>query len=365
MDKIKVNLATRSYQIIIGDHILNQLGGILKKLNIGTDAFIISNNFLKNKYGLKLAQSLSKSGINFHFKVVPDSEKSKSIETAALVIKELARYDQKRKVFIIAFGGGVIGDLSGFVASVYKRGTNYVQVPTTLLAQVDSAIGGKTALDLVSGKNLVGAFYQPRLVFSDIEFLKTLDKKQLSAGMAEVIKYAIIKDAKLFNFLENRYNAVISANPSALKKIIGSCSRIKAVITSRDEKEALGLRTILNFGHTVGHAIEAAGGYKRYNHGEAVGLGMIAAANLSANLGLIDYKLVLRIRDLIKLYGLPTKLKAVSLDKIIKAQYYDKKFSGKVNKFVLICAIGKTKIVRNVRLDLIKEAVGFICGSIE
>ncbi len=357
MDKITVNLGRRSYPVIIGERIINQLGGILKRLNIGSDAFIITNNFLKNEYGLKLAQSLSKSGINFCFRVVPDSEKSKSIETASSVIKELAAFDRKKKVFIIAFGGGVIGDLSGFVASVYKRGINYAQVPTTLLAQVDSAIGGKTALDLASGKNLIGAFYQPRLVFSDVEFLKTLDKKQISSGMAEVIKYAVIKDAKLFDFLENKFDAVTSANSFAFKKIIYACSRIKAKITSQDEKESLGLRTILNFGHTVGHAIEAAGGYKGYNHGQAVGLGMIAAVNLSVNLGLIDDKLAVRIKNLIKLYGLPTKLKSASIGKIIKAHYHDKKFSGKENKFVLICAIGKPKIVRNVKLSSIREAV--------
>jgi len=352
-----VKLGRRSYPILIGEHILDRLGSILKKMNIGTDAFVISNNFLKSKYGLKLRKSLFKSGINCRFRVVGDSEKSKSIETASSVIKDLARFERKKKVFIIAFGGGVIGDLAGFVASIYKRGISYVQVPTTLLAQVDSAIGGKTALDLVSGKNLIGAFYQPKLVFSDTEFLKTLDKKQLSSGMAEVIKYAIIKDAQLFSFLENKYGAIISADPSALKTIISASSRIKAKITSRDEKESFGLRTILNFGHTIGHAIEAAAGYKRYNHGQAVALGMIVAANLSVNIGLINNKLAERIKNLIKLYGLPVKLNAVSVAKIIKAHYHDKKFSGKENKFVLLLTIGKPKIVRNIKLGLIKEAV--------
>ncbi|MDD5120126.1 MAG: 3-dehydroquinate synthase [Candidatus Omnitrophica bacterium] len=360
MHKITVNLGMRSYKIIVGRNITGQLGKVLKRLNIGSDAFIITNNFLKNKYGAKLAQSLSAAGINFIFKTVLDSEKSKSIETASIVIKDVAKFDRKKKVFIIAFGGGVIGDLAGFVASVYKRGTNYIQVPTTLLAQVDSAIGGKTALDLASGKNLVGAFYQPRLVFSDVEFLKTLDNKQLGSGMAEVIKYAVIKDAKLFTYLETRHKALSSGSAHALMEIIGSCSRIKALITSKDEKESLGLRTILNFGHTIGHAIEAAGGYKRYNHGQAVGLGMIAAVNLSAVLGLIDRKVSERVKDLIELYGLPVKLKNVPLDKIIKAHYYDKKFSGKENKLVLISAIGQAKIVRNVRLDLIKQAVNSI-----
>jgi 3-dehydroquinate synthase len=357
MHKVKVNLGKRSYPIIVGNGILSELGVYLKAIDIGTDAFIITNAFLKNKYGSRLAQVLSVSGINYCFKLVPDSENAKSIAIASGVIKELARFDRKRKVFIIAFGGGVIGDLSGFVASVYKRGVNYIQVPTTLLAQVDSSIGGKTALDLDRGKNLVGAFYQPRLVFSDIAFLKSLNHEQFSAGMAEVIKYAAIKDRKLFALLERKYRQVIRRNHKLLQQIILACSRIKAAIVSRDEKEALGLRNALNFGHTIGHAIEAAAGYRGYNHGQAVGLGMIAACRLSNKLGLIDTDISLRVEKLIKLYGLPVKIKHISPSKILRAHYYDKKFSGKENKFVLISAIGKVRIVRNIELDLIKAVI--------
>ncbi|MDO8489697.1 MAG: 3-dehydroquinate synthase [Candidatus Omnitrophota bacterium] len=357
MRETKVNLGKRTYSIIIGSGILSQLGVFLKRLDIGSDAFIITNKFLKNKYGSKLSRVLLNSNFGFHFKVVADSEKSKSIQTASNVIMDLAKFDKKKRIFIIAFGGGVIGDLSGFVASVYKRGTSYVQIPTTLLAQVDSSIGGKTAIDLDLGKNLVGAFYQPKLVFSDINFLMSLDKKQLSSGMAEVIKYAVIKDKKLFNYLKNKYKEIIKVNPDALEKIVASCSQIKAKITSADEKELLGQRTILNFGHTIGHAIEAAGGYRKYNHGQAISLGMIAAVDLSTRLKLIDEKLSARIENLIKLYGLPCRLKGVSINKIIKAHYHDKKFSGKENKFVLVCDIGRTKIVRNVALDLIRESI--------
>jgi 3-dehydroquinate synthase len=357
MRKVKVNLGKRSYEIVMGVGIFNQLSAYLKNLDIGKDVFIITNSFLKNKYGLKLSQVLSKGGFNFHFKLVADSEKSKSMETASLVIKELAKFDRKKKVFIIAFGGGVIGDLAGFVASVYKRGISYVQVPTTLLAQVDSAIGGKTAVDLDLGKNLVGAFYQPKLVFSEIEFLKSLDAKQLSCGMAEVIKYAIIKDRKLFGFLEDQYQQIMQRNPAVLEIIIYACSRIKAGIVCRDEKETLGLRSILNFGHTIGHAIEAAGGYRGCNHGQAVSLGMIVAVDLSSKLGLMDVNLVVRIKNLIKLYGLPVKIKGVPLAKIIRAHYHDKKFSGKENKFVLIGGIARPRIVPNIKLNLIKEVI--------
>ena len=360
MRKIRVNLGKRSYDIIIGKLILKKLAEYLLKLNIGSDAYIITNALLKNKYGGILSKVLSKAGFSCRFKIVTDSEKSKSLESAGYVIKDLAKFDHKRKVFIIAFGGGVVGDLAGFVASVYKRGIAYVQIPTTLLAQVDSAIGGKTAVDLDLGKNLVGAFYQPRLVFSEIDFLKTLDKRQITSGMAEVIKYAIIKDNNLFCYLENKHKDVFKSSAVVLEKIISSCSSIKAAIASRDEKEISGLRTILNFGHTIGHAIESACGYKGYNHGEAVGLGMVVATDLSRKFGLIDKRLALRIESLIKLYGLPVKLKGVPIDKIIDAYYHDKKFTGRQNKLVLICGIGKPKIVCNVGLDLIKEAINRI-----
>jgi len=360
MHKVMVNLGKRSYDIIIGSSIIRKLGPYLLKLNLGTDAYIITNTLLKDKYGAILSSVLLKNGFNCRFKTVLDSEKSKSLESAGSLINDLAKFDRKRKVFIIAFGGGVVGDLAGFIASVYKRGIAYAQIPTTLLAQVDSAIGGKTAVDLGLGKNLVGAFYQPNLVFSEINFLKSLDKRQVTSGMAEIIKYAVIKDNSLFCYLEKKHKDVFNGNPAVLERIISSCSNIKAAIVSRDEKEASGLRTILNFGHTIGHAIESACAYKNYNHGEAVGLGMITALDLSCKLGLIENRLSLRIKNLIKLYGLPVKLKGVSIDKVIGAYYHDKKFTGKQNKLVLIRGIAKPVIVKNVALSLIKEAVGGI-----
>ena len=357
---VKVNLGKRTYPIIIGSGILAKLGHYLKSVNPGADAFIITNAWLKNKYGTKLGRVLAKAGIEHYFKLVPDGEKAKSMAVAAMVIRDLARFDQRRKVFVIALGGGVIGDLSGFVASVYKRGINYIQIPTTLLAQVDSAIGGKTALDLDRGKNLVGAFYQPRLVLSDVSFLSSLSLEQFGSGMAEVIKYALIRDPRLFNLLKRKSRQILGRQSRQLQSIILACSRIKAKIVSRDEKETLGLRSVLNFGHTVGHAIEAAGGYRGYNHGQAVGLGMIAAVELSALLGLTNPANALRLRELLKVYGLPVKIKNTPLAKVLKAHYYDKKFSGKENKFILIGSIGQTRIVRNVKLELIKAAIARI-----
>ncbi|MBU1727667.1 MAG: 3-dehydroquinate synthase [Candidatus Omnitrophica bacterium] len=357
MQTIRVNLGKRSYDIVAGNGIIKFLGTHLKRLNIGNDAYVITNPLIKNKFGSLLSLSLQDSGFSVKFKTVPDTEKSKSIETAFSLIKDISRYDKKRRIFIIALGGGVIGDLSGFIASAYKRGIPYIQIPTTLLAQVDSSIGGKTAVDLPEAKNLVGAFYQPRLVFSDIELLKSLSARQVRSGLAEVIKYAIIKDAKLFYYLEKNLNSILLLKPKPLTRIIQCCSKIKAKVVGEDEREEKGIRTILNFGHTVGHAIEAASGYKSYNHGEAIALGMLVAADLSEALKLIDRCTVNRIEKLIKYAGLPIEIKKITLRKIISAHYRDKKFIGSRNRFVLITGIGKTKITENVPLGLIQTAI--------
>ena len=352
-----MHLEKRSYDIIIGNKILKDLARYLAKLKIGRDAYIITNLLIKNKYGKLLEKALKKKGFSLRFKIVADTEKSKSIETASSVVKDLTLYDKKRNIFIIAFGGGVVGDLAGFVASIYKRGTPYIQIPTTLLAQVDSSIGGKTAVDLEVGKNLVGAFYQPKLVFSDIQLLKTLDLRQIRSGLAEVIKYGIIKDRKLFNYLEKNYRDILNLRPKALEFIVWRSSIIKAAIVEQDEREEKGLRTILNFGHTLGHALEAASGFKGYNHGEAIALGMLLAAKISRCYGLINTALAVSIEDLIKKIGLPVRIKGASLKSIIEAHYRDKKFVGQRNRFVLIRGIGRTTIVENIPLSIIKTAL--------
>jgi 3-dehydroquinate synthase len=357
MRSIKLDLGVRSYNILVGYDILPALGETLKKLNIGTDAYIITNALVRAKFGAKLEDSLKRAGLTARFKVVADTEKSKSIETAAGVIRDIALYDNKRRIFVIAFGGGVIGDLSGFVASIYKRGIPYVQVPTTLLAQVDSAIGGKTAVDLDEGKNLVGAFYQPRLVFSDCKFLSTLGQRQLRSGLAEVIKYAIIKDKPLFDYLFAHIKDVLSCKRSALERIVLSCSSIKAKVVQQDEREERGIRTILNFGHTAGHAIEAAAGFIKYTHGEAIALGMLVACEISKMLELIDEPIAGKVEALIAKAGLPTRIRAVKLERIISVHYRDKKFVGSRNKFVLIGAIGRVRIVTNVPLKIITESL--------
>lgn len=357
MQTIRLNLKKRSYDIVVGRNILSRLGKYILKLNIGCDAYVITNASIKNRYASPLQRSLKQSGFSVRFKLVPDTEKSKSIEISSSVLKDLAHYDKAKRIFIVALGGGVIGDLAGFVASVYKRGVPYLQVPTTLLAQVDSAIGGKTAVDLVEGKNLVGAFYQPRLVLSDVKLLKTLDQRQMRSGLAEVIKYGIIKDKKLFYYLGARYKDILARRETCLEHIVKRCSFIKARIVSSDEREERGIRTILNFGHTIGHAIEAAADYKVYNHGEAVAQGMLVATKISEALNFINPETAQKIENLVKKVGLPVKIEEVPLEDIIKAHYRDKKFTGLKNRFVLIKGIGKTKIVKNVPLSVIKEAI--------
>jgi 3-dehydroquinate synthase len=312
---------------------------------------------IKNKYAKVLKKSFKKNKLTVKFKIVPDSEKSKSMNIALSVIKDISRYDRNRTIFIVAFGGGVIGDLAGFVASVYKRGIPYIQIPTTLLAQIDSSIGGKTGLDLETGKNLIGVFYQPRLVLSDVNLLKTLRLRQRRSGLAEAIKYGIIKDKSLLNFIENNYADLLCAKEKKLEFIIRRCSQIKAEIVAKDEKEKRNIRTILNFGHTFAHAIEAATRYKRYNHGEAVGFGILCAADLSLRLGLLRENLYCRIVKIISNVGLPKKIRGVSLEKIIAAHYRDKKFLGKKNRFVLIKNIGHAIIKENIPLGLIKSVL--------
>lgn len=357
MQIIKVNLKENPYRIIAGYGILQNLRSCLRVLKLGPDAYCITNKLIRDKYGAALNSSLKKCGLTVRFKLIPDTEKSKSLKVFSEVINDLARYDMGKNIFLVSFGGGVAGDLTGFIASVYKRGVPYVQIPTTLLAQVDSAIGGKTGIDLEYGKNLIGTFYQPRLVLSDIKFLKTLKIEQLRGALAEIIKYALIKDADLFRYLEKNYRGILRLKTADLEYVVIRCARIKAKIVEEDEREQRGLRTILNFGHTIGHAIEAAGNYRLYSHGDAVSLGMLIACRISHAKGLLAQGLLNRIEALIKNTGLPVKISGLRLKDIITAHYRDKKFSGKINKFVLIKGIGKTEIIKNLPLELIQTAI--------
>ncbi|HNX82107.1 MAG TPA: 3-dehydroquinate synthase [Candidatus Omnitrophota bacterium] len=357
MKPLRVELDTRSYPIIIGTNIQAKLPEYAGKLAVGNAAFIISNPLIFKKYGLKISRNLAKKGFFVRTSIVADSEKSKSIAVLTGVLNDLSDFDTQKKTFIVALGGGVIGDLAGFAASIYKRGIPYIQVPTTLLAQVDSSIGGKTGVDLPCGKNLAGTFYQPKLVLSDCAVLKTLDTRQLRSGLAEVIKYACIQDKSLFDYLCTAIQKILNRNMQALEFIVHRCSELKAKIVTRDEREDKGLRTILNFGHTIGHAIETAGGYKKYNHGEAVSLGMLIAVDISVLMHFLDLDTAERIESLIEQAGLPLSIKNLRTADIINAHFKDKKFIGAKNRLVLLHDIGTTTIVENIPLEIIRQAI--------
>ncbi len=357
MKSIRVALKQNPYTILIGASILSDIGKYLSNLKLGDTAIIVTDPVIERLHAKSLTSGLKKNGFKVKIFTVPAGEKSKSVQTAFDLLKRIAVYDVFKKSFIVAFGGGVIGDLAGFVASVYKRGVPYVQVPTTLLAQIDSAIGGKVAVDLPVGKNLVGAFYQPKLVLSDVSVLSTLPKRQIRNGLAEAVKYGVIEDRKLFFYIAENYTKFIGADLNALSNLVYGCSLIKTRIVEKDEKETKGIRTILNFGHTIGHAIETAGGYHLYHHGEAIALGMRVAAEISRKLGMFKKEDAESLNKLLTNIGLPEYIEKVALPKILSVMRHDKKFLAGRNRFVLAQQIGKVKVIEGIPLEVIKTAL--------
>jgi len=365
MKTITVALANTPYKIYVGEQLICAKNRLLQPLAMGKDVFVLSNKTVYQAHGKKLHAFLSAHGLRAYVHLVGDSETSKSLRSAISVLQAIVRFDRQKDVSLVAFGGGVIGDLAGFCASIYKRGIPLIHIPTTLLAQVDASIGGKTAVDLPQGKNLIGSFYQPKAVLSDATFLKTLPTPQLACGLAEVVKYGIIKDVTLFSFIEQNYHALLLADSAALSHVIEQASRIKAKIVTQDERETRSIRTILNFGHTIGHALEAAGNYRRYNHGQAVALGMLCAADISAQLGLMPAATVRRIETLLANLTLPVQIKHISLNTILSYQFRDKKFSGKTNRWVLISGrIGRVCVKQNIPLAIIRAAVAKRMASV-
>ena len=356
MERIKVDLDSRSYEIIIGQDILGQIGAAVKRLNLTPKILIISNASIAGLYADKIKDSLEQAGFEVKVVTVPEGEKSKSIKEAEFLYNKMLDLRLDRNASILSLSGGVIGDLSGFVAATYMRGIAYVQAPTTLLAQVDSSVGGKTGLNLPRGKNLVGAFYQPRLVYIDTDVLKTLSDDELKAGLAEVVKYGVIRDKKLFEYLEENIDKILKKDPALLEHIIACSCRIKAEVVSEDERES-GLRAILNYGHTIGHAIEATSGYGMYKHGQAVAIGMVYAGRIALKLEMISQEELQRQTDLLKKIGLPVELPDMDLTKITEAILLDKKIEADKIRFILPQRIGKVIIHPDISLDLIKEVL--------
>ncbi|MAD23354.1 MAG: 3-dehydroquinate synthase [Verrucomicrobiales bacterium] len=342
MRTVKVPLGDRSYSIKIGNELLPNLGKECRRLKLGTRCALITDRKVGPIYSKTAMSSLRKSGFEPIEIRVPAGETAKSLKTIQSSYDKLAKHRIERSSFIVALGGGVVGDMAGFLAASYLRGIGFVQVPTTLLSQVDSSVGGKVGVNLKAGKNLVGAFYQPRLVLCDLNTIKTLPKRELRAGLAEVIKYGIIEDSKLFQRIERKMSNLLSLDTIEMAYIVARSCQIKAKIVEQDETEN-GLRAILNYGHTIGHALEAISSYGKFLHGEAISIGQVAASKISRDLLGLSQSEVDRIEALFTAAGLPTKinLSKNEMKKLLAAMKLDKKVTdGKVN-FVLASTIGK------------------------
>jgi 3-dehydroquinate synthase len=361
---LRVRLGDRSYPIIISRGALSRAGQLIRKERIShRNVLVVSQKEIISRYESALRRAFEKEGFGVSLFLTPASANSEAAKSQAVwwkLIQKMASCDGKNKsLFLVAFGGGVIGDLTGFAASVYRRGVPYVQIPTTLTAQVDSAIGGKTAIDLPQGKNLLGCVYQPSLVISDPDLLTSLPDRHWSDGFAEVIKYGVIRDSWLFSFLERIGMDGLRSNGSLLEKIIFRCARIKAGVVEKDEHDKKGIRIVLNFGHTTGHAIEAASRFSsQYTHGEAIGIGMLVACDIAAEMGILkDAELTRRLEKTLVKFNLPLFYKGLTADSILKAMGYDKKNEAGQNRFILPARLARTAVVRGVPTAVILRAL--------
>jgi len=339
--KIIVKLKDATYKIIIGHKILSSIGTRLKEIGLNGKILVVTQAGIKKHYGALIVKSLTKKGFWVDVFVIPNGEQSKNLKTVSKLYDFLLSKKFNRSSTVIALGGGVVGDITGFVASTFMRGIAFIQVPTTLLAQVDAAIGGKTGVNHILGKNLIGAFYQPKLVLSDVATLTTLPRREIKSGLAEVVKSALIQDKKLYTYLLKLFsNSKVNLSIEQWLKIVYACSQIKSHVVTQDEKEK-GVRAILNFGHTVGHAIESATKYQRYTHGEAVALGMVSAAHYSRKCGTITEREYQSIIDLLTNMNFRTVIRPrLSEAAILRFIRFDKKSSnGKLN-FIILKKIG-------------------------
>lgn len=321
---VKVSLGDRSYDIRIKSGLLRQVGDCLRALGGGGQAAIVTDPRIARLYAPTVTRSLKRAGFRPRVIVVPAGERAKTMRSAAAILDELARARFERGSMLVALGGGVIGDVAGFAASIFLRGIPFIQVPTTLVAQVDSSVGGKTGVNHPLGKNLIGAFHQPRAVLIDPETLRTLPGREWRAGLAEVIKYGMIADADFFSYLESGMPALLDMEEDPVVRVIARSCQIKADVVMEDERES-DRRRVLNFGHTVGHALEALGRYRSFIHGEAVAIGMVQEADLARFLGLCRWEVVDRQRALVRQAGLPDRLPRVAFPELWGGMLHDKK----------------------------------------
>lgn len=354
---VRVSLGERSYDIHVGERVLDATGELIARTSKARVAAIVTNPRIGKLYAERVVKSLKGAGITGHVITIPAGERYKTLNTVRGVYEKMLDHRIDRTGMVIGLGGGVVGDLAGFVAATYLRGVEFVQMPTSLLAQVDASVGGKVGVDLPRGKNLVGAFYQPKVVLADTGTLRTLPKAQFRSGLAEVIKHGIILDSDYYSYLERNLPAIMRLESEPLRHVVQRSVELKAQVVTQDERES-GLRAILNYGHTVGHAIESLTGYKSVLHGEAVAIGMVTAALIAWEMGLADESLAHRIANLLVRAGLPYKPPAeVSPEAVVEAMKLDKKVAHGKLRFVLAKEIGSSFVTEDVTPELIVRSL--------
>jgi 3-dehydroquinate synthase len=353
---VHVDLESRGYDIWIGEDILRDSVRLLAtRLRMTHVAAVVDVNV--QGWFSEVRDSLREGGCRVSVHNVPSGEEAKSLGEAERLWNELLQAETDRKSVLLAMGGGVTGDLAGFVAATYARGLAFVQVPTTLLAQVDSSVGGKVGINMPGAKNMIGVFWQPAAVLIDLRTLASLPEREYQAGLAEVVKYGVILDADFFAWLEHEQSAIRVRDPRALQEMVARCCRLKADVVEKDERETTGLRAVLNYGHTFCHAIESVAGFGQYLHGEAVAIGMTMAAELARRMGRIDSALVTRQTALLQALGLPTAARELDQDRLIGAMRHDKKVEHGRLRFVLPSRIGHVELVADVAEFLVREAL--------
>jgi 3-dehydroquinate synthase len=356
MQELEVRLNERSYLIKIAPGILDDAGTLVRGISKTQKLILVSNPTIFPLYGQRVVTSLESAGFQVQVALMPDGETYKNMAEAEKILDEMVTSGLERGSMVIALGGGVVGDLAGFAAAIYQRGIDFVQLPTTLLAQVDSSVGGKVAVNHPQGKNLIGAFHQPRLVLIDINTLATLNDKEYRSGLAEVLKYGIIYDASFFDYLEENTHKIIVRDPECLGTIIYHSCRIKSEIVAADEREE-GLRAVLNLGHTFGHAVEKLTSYNTYSHGEAVAIGTMAAVNLAQDEGFLQDSEANRIKEIYKKLGIPTVFPALKAEEVYSAMLNDKKIIEGRLRIVLPRGIGNFTIVADYSKEKINKAI--------
>jgi 3-dehydroquinate synthase len=353
---VDVNLGSRSYRIVVAAGSLATVGARLRELKVGSRTALVRDAAVARLYGKTVTSSLESAGFSVVPIEVPEGEAAKTIAVAQHCWNELIAAGLDRTSTVVALGGGAVGDVAGFAAATYMRGVNFVQIPTTVLAQVDASVGGKTAIDHPLAKNMIGAFYQPRLVVVDPAVAQTLPERDFRSGLAEIAKHGVVLEAEYFAEVERDVTPLMARELGVLERIIGGSCRLKAAVVERDEREAE-LRHVLNYGHTIGHALEAATKYERFTHGEAVSLGMVAEARLARRLGVADAETVSRQEKLLEALGLPVRAGAIDIEPVVGAMSRDKKAKDGRIPFVLAPRIGAFRLVYDVPMDEVRSVI--------